>query len=46
VDPDDDNDNDDDDSGAQPNSSATGLIIIGILGILVIVGFLYSTMNR
>ncbi|UWP79484.1 hypothetical protein [Dactylosporangium fulvum] len=35
----------DDDSSTQPNSSATGLIIIGLLGILVIIGFLYMTMT-
>jgi len=44
VDPDE--DDDDNTSSTPPNSSATSLIIIGIVGILVIVGFLYSTMNR
>ncbi|WP_260723380.1 hypothetical protein [Dactylosporangium roseum] len=34
-----------DDSSTQPNSSATGLIIIGLLGIFVIIGFLYTTMT-
>ena len=41
-----DEDDDDNTSSTPPNSSATSLIIIGIVGILVIVGFLYSTMNR
>jgi hypothetical protein len=39
-------DDDDNDPSTQPNSSATSLIIIGVLGILVIFGFLYSTMTR
>ena len=44
LDDSDNNDNSDDDSAGVPGSGA--MILIGVIGILVIVGFLYSVMAQ